>query len=923
MLQYYPILLLMLLALSLDGQQHQQQRTLGIDTFPHHTRVPEFPGYVPNPFTLPPYTGKYDSTIYTTSPGLKMKNCPSSCSYNGYCSNGTQGHCICNNGFVGVDCSQRVCPSGRAWFDIPDSNSIAHRDYTECSNMGTCDRLTGTCQCRFGFTGAACDQLVCPFSGSTGFAEMQNYTDTAMCSGNGQCMSKRQIAKYKDYVHTFNLTDYNGWDGDMIYGCYCSPGWSGVACDKRTCAFGFDPLNYTFPWTPSVDQVQLLECSCGFSDCSGGIRLKYKEAYTGIIPALASSEGLKYMLNQVMSYDGTLKTSNLFSVKLLVGSTICSAEGSLVAITFRYKQPPLEFMLEGNMATGYVNIISKEGILPRYSIPKGQPKYYAVEGNRVATECSSRGVCDRYSGSCKCYSGFTSSNGIGGRGSFNDCGFQEVETSTGYDKGVNATLSNVRCPVVDGLTCSGHGYCVQPRVRGEDIAIYGMPAFERHYRWHRNCSCDIGYYGQACEFKSCPVGINLYGDVGVGYPRGKTSNFSMSACSGVGYCNTTTGSCDCWGLFEGSACEKMKCAYDEKYNDECGLSGYCVSLREAAQLRSNEDGSFSPTVYSEWDADWVRGCFCTPYDKYQAPQFEKSPDDPEYLKISNASFNFKGTQTNFGSIVKKIYYPEYYRGPYAFTHTTFKGYACTRATCPTGDYPFYRGGVNEVQMLKCKAQNGTFTLKFRNSVSEPISYLVSATRLKAILEKMLSITKVQVTVGESSLNMPGPVQYPFPPYPNERPNVGTGGLPICDAKGDYPVFIEFLSELGDVPMLEPDVSNLLCFHGDCIDPYGHYDWRPGENFVSEFLDYVNPSFISTVTITEYQKGTKGNYECSRNGICMEDTGKCRCAPGFKSSNGSVLYPGERGDCTYYDKYHNIKTKDQKTTEVPFNTYPYK
>jgi hypothetical protein len=36
---------------------------------------------------------------------------------------------------------------------------------------------------------------------------MQNKTDSTMCTGNGQCMSKRQVAKYRDYVHTFNITD--------------------------------------------------------------------------------------------------------------------------------------------------------------------------------------------------------------------------------------------------------------------------------------------------------------------------------------------------------------------------------------------------------------------------------------------------------------------------------------------------------------------------------------------------------------------------------------------------------------------------------------------------------------------------------------------------------------------------------------------
>ena len=233
-------------------------------------------------------------------------------------------------------------------------------------------------------------------------------------------------------------------------------------------------------------------------------------------------------------------------------------------------------------------------------------------------------------------------------------------------------------------------------------------------------------------------------------------------------------------------------------------------------------------------------------------------------------------------------------------------------------------------MMKCKAQNGSFTLKFRNAISEPISYLASATQLKAILEKMLSIRTVQVTVGLSGFNMPGVQHFQWmnsgpPMYPNKLLNVGEGGTPICDAKGDYPVFIEFLSELGDVPMLEPDVTDLLCYNPGCIDPYGYYEWNNQQynwNFVSDHSDTTNLGFISRVTITEFQKGTKGNYECSRNGICMEDTGRCRCAPGFKSSNGSVLYPGERGDCTFYDKFYAQKTfnKDHLVTEIFVNTH---
>lgn len=32
----------------------------------------------------------------------------------------------------------------------------------ECGGFGKCDRLTGECVCRQGYTGAACDRMECP-----------------------------------------------------------------------------------------------------------------------------------------------------------------------------------------------------------------------------------------------------------------------------------------------------------------------------------------------------------------------------------------------------------------------------------------------------------------------------------------------------------------------------------------------------------------------------------------------------------------------------------------------------------------------------------------------------------------------------------------------------------------------------------------
>jgi hypothetical protein len=90
---------------------------------------------------------------------------------------------------------------------------------------------------------------------------------------------------------------------------------------------------------------------------------------------------------------------------------------------------------------------------------------------------------------------------------------------------------------------------------------------------------------------------------------------------------------------------------------------------------------------------------------------------------------------------------------------------------------------------------------------------------------------------------------------------------VCSLYGNNKVFIEFVSEHGDVPLLIANEVQL-------------------QNIDSSLDNQVN------VEITEITKGTKEDLECSAQGICMENTGICACVDGFFSSNGDVKTPGE-------------------------------
>ncbi|CAK4080206.1 unnamed protein product [Aphanomyces euteiches] len=156
------------------------------------------------------------------------------------------------------------------------------------------------------------------------------------------------------------------------------------------------------------------------------------------------------------------------------------------------------------------------------------------------------------------------------------------------------------------------------------------------------CFCYKNYMGNDCAERICPFGYahvdTPKGDLDMDrsmstsgwildqsqmYPYKTYEWFNPSAhneeahfymeCSNMGICDRTTGICECFPGFDGSACQRATCAND------CSKHGVCKSIATIAASadRSNKltgvpHGNVA-TTYNLWDRDAGYMCECDPW----------------------------------------------------------------------------------------------------------------------------------------------------------------------------------------------------------------------------------------------------------------------------------------------------------------------
>ena len=313
---------------------------------------------------------------------------------------------------------------------------------------------------------------------------------------------------------------------------------------------------------------------------------------------------------------------------------------------------------------------------------------------------------------------------------------------------------------------------------------------------YSKCECYKGYIGGDCSLMQCPFSA-AWSDQAYAVDLAH----APTECSNRGVCDRQSGECTCMAGFVGGACERLEC------NMNCNDHGKCYTMHELAKETRNLN-SVSYTYdtefgsYGVWDANKISGCICDP---------------------------------------------------------GFTSYDCSLYTCVRGDDPQTLGQNNEVQLVKCIATAGSFTLWYNGLPSGDIPYDATAPTIKAALLKIKALTDVSV-------------EFSIPT------------LKACQINTNV-IKVTFTEQFGkQTPLVAMMDADMAAVGTISISADG----------VAQIMDF-NGVYSSSV------KGNKENEICAGRGKCAPADGLCTCFDSngdtYGSSNGYGA-AGTRGDCGF-------------------------
>lgn len=377
---------------------------------------------------------------------------------------------ICDEGYAGVGCRQRLCPETVAFTSGTDgftpSKSVGfsytsdagtstsgtfnnQHSYRECGGRGSCDFETGICQCFPGFTGVGCRRTTCPNS----------------CSGHGVCLND-DVANYhaagNTYLPAGDKADINTWGNlwasDKFQGCRCDGGWGGNDCSLRQCPRGDDPETQCAD--DLGDDVQIIECTNLIPNKEHFFKLRFTDLLGNryntraivvephsvtVTDANKADVGTKYAQAASQSIQTALESLPNFAIpKLEVtvptgtpvygSTTIKDGKCTTVKVGKKKKttcedvtnydytiKSTVQFRVEFTDARNsgqqsLLEVVSDvkcaSGVQPKFTNevdPQCTVSRTKIPAStmREKTECSNRGLCNRKTAECNCFDGYT------------------------------------------------------------------------------------------------------------------------------------------------------------------------------------------------------------------------------------------------------------------------------------------------------------------------------------------------------------------------------------------------------------------------------------------------------------------------------------------------------------------------------------
>jgi hypothetical protein len=218
------------------------------------------------------------------------------------------------------------------------------------------------------------------------------------------------------------------WDYDSMQGCLCDEGWTGYDCSLRLCKTGPDPMGrHAITSLFEIQDVNCVGTSGEFSltfrggDSSTRDYSSREGRYTtDWLPFDATEAQVKAAMEELT---GVGRVNVKFTRK---HNTTDSDHDRACTATYAEEtnHVQIQFLDQlGNLPTMKHSLrpdSSGQGIL--YMIVNADGNAMSVKGTKTNFECSNRGICDRLLGTCRCFTGYTSSNGELKPGDRGDCG---------------------------------------------------------------------------------------------------------------------------------------------------------------------------------------------------------------------------------------------------------------------------------------------------------------------------------------------------------------------------------------------------------------------------------------------------------------------------------------------------------------------